>query len=351
MFTTLSFLFIASGDRVQAQCESANEESGYFICYSPPGCETVQNPGCKPGYREPDNCIGEPSSCCTVDCDCAFINCVPADIPPEFPETCAEQNEDWSDYLCVTADGDECEDQLGVSTPCLDNDVVRNCCRPPEQEMSPCVLMGALCRTPAEQDTPGECNWNEIYYGEGTICSNYPEGTLCCDPVLVVDCPSEGECKDSCDSSSESEYSGINECNNPALVPPDGGVCCLPKFGPPPEGPEIFCVAGQNDPEQRTNDPISGRIATAIGCVPVRSQQLFVDFILRWAAGIAGGVAFVFIIYSGFIIITSGGNPQKLQAGKELLTAAISGLLLLIFGVFVLEFIGVDIFNIPGFGK
>jgi hypothetical protein len=77
----------------------------------------------------------------------------------------------------------------------------------------------------------------------------------------------------------------------------------------------------------------------------------FVSYLLSWGMGIAGGIAFIMIVYSGYLIISSGGNPQKLQAGKELLTAAISGLLLLVFGAFILEFIGVDVLNIPDFGK
>jgi len=81
------------------------------------------------------------------------------------------------------------------------------------------------------------------------------------------------------------------------------------------------------------------------------TPQAFTVFLLRWGMGIAGGVAIVLIAYAGFLVITSGGNPQKLQAGKELLTAAITGLLLLVFGAFILEFIGVQVLNIPGFGQ
>jgi hypothetical protein len=44
------------------------------------------------------------------------------------------------------------------------------------------------------------------------------------------------------------------------------------------------------------------------------------------------------------------GNPQRLNAGKEMLTAAIIGLLLLLFGVFALRLIGVNILGIPGLG-
>jgi hypothetical protein len=92
-------------------------------------------------------------------------------------------------------------------------------------------------------------------------------------------------------------------------------------------------------------------VDSAIGCIPVGGTQGFTGFLLRWGSGIAGGIALILIVAAGIIIITSGGDPKRMQAGKELLTAAVSGLLLLIFGVFILEFIGVDILGIPGFGN
>ncbi len=91
-------------------------------------------------------------------------------------------------------------------------------------------------------------------------------------------------------------------------------------------------------------------IETAIGCIPVATPQDFIAFVLRWAMGIAGGIALALIGYAGFMIITSMGNPQRLQAGKELLTSAVSGLMLLLFGIFALRFIGIEILKIPGFG-
>jgi len=87
-------------------------------------------------------------------------------------------------------------------------------------------------------------------------------------------------------------------------------------------------------------------INTAIGCIPVNSTQDLIGFFLTWAVGIAGGIAFLFIGYASFILMTSSGDPKKTQAGKELLTSAISGLLFLLFSVFILRIVGVDILGI-----
>lgn len=89
-------------------------------------------------------------------------------------------------------------------------------------------------------------------------------------------------------------------------------------------------------------------IDTAIGCIRVDSIEAFINSFLTWAIGIGGGVAFLLIVYSGFMIMTSSGNPEKLKAGQELLTSAIAGLIMLIFSVFILRVIGVDILKIPG---
>lgn len=88
-------------------------------------------------------------------------------------------------------------------------------------------------------------------------------------------------------------------------------------------------------------------IDTAIGCLPVGDKNAFLAFVLRWAIGISGGVSFILIIFSGFNIMTAAGDKRKLQSGKELLTAALSGLILIIFSVFILDLIGIRILKIP----
>ena len=87
-------------------------------------------------------------------------------------------------------------------------------------------------------------------------------------------------------------------------------------------------------------------VYSAIGCIPVGDENSFGIFLINWGLGIGGGIAFLLIVYAGFIIITSSGNPQRLQSGKELLMAAMSGVLLLIFAVFILRLFGRDILGI-----
>ena len=96
---------------------------------------------------------------------------------------------------------------------------------------------------------------------------------------------------------------------------------------------------------------IERRINTAIGCIPIYDSGALIGWVLRWTIGIGGGIAFILILVAGFQIMTSRGDPQRLQAGKELLTSAIAGILLIIFSVFILEVIGVDILGIPGFNQ
>jgi hypothetical protein len=91
-------------------------------------------------------------------------------------------------------------------------------------------------------------------------------------------------------------------------------------------------------------------INTAIGCIPVNDTNAFIGFILRWAIGIGGGIAFLLILYAGFMITSSSGNPDRLKAGQELMTSAIAGLIMIIFSVFILRVIGFDILKLPGFG-
>jgi len=93
-----------------------------------------------------------------------------------------------------------------------------------------------------------------------------------------------------------------------------------------------------------------GNSWTAIGCITTSDPQAFIAWLLGGAIGIAGGIAFLLMLWGGFQIITSTGDPEKLNKGKEILTSAIIGLVVIIFSLFLLQLIGVKILQIPGFG-
>ena len=127
----------------------------------------------------------------------------------------------------------------------------------------------------------------------------------------------------------------------PALSPAVGRqIRCNPSTG-------AECDENYQDLHANWEEECVG-ITTAVGCVPFGNTNSLIGFFLGWGIGIAGGIAFLLMVYATFLIITSAGDPKKLNAGKELLVAALSGLFLLIFSVFLLRLIGKDILNIPG---
>jgi len=122
----------------------------------------------------------------------------------------------------------------------------------------------------------------------------------------------------------------------------------------PPNPPPGFPTAG---PSPTTAIPyptidIHGKcgedITTALGCVPVGKFSDFVGWLLKRLIGIAGGIAFLLVVFGGLKILTSAGNPKGIQSGGEMISSALIGLLFIIFSVFLLELIGVKILGIPG---
>jgi len=111
-------------------------------------------------------------------------------------------------------------------------------------------------------------------------------------------------------------------------------------------GGELTPIFGGGNSNPMEGCPNEEEINTAIGCIPVGDTNEFMGWILGWAVGVGGGIAFLLIVYASFMVMTSQGVPDRLKAGQELLTSAISGLIMLIFSVFILNFIGIDILGI-----
>lgn len=100
---------------------------------------------------------------------------------------------------------------------------------------------------------------------------------------------------------------------------------------------DAFCETGLNP-----------SVNTALGCIPVRIDK-FVEWLLPYLFGVAGGISFLLMVYGFIIVATSSGDPKKMAGGQETITSAIMGLLTSIFAIFILRLIAVDILKIPGF--
>jgi hypothetical protein len=91
-----------------------------------------------------------------------------------------------------------------------------------------------------------------------------------------------------------------------------------------------------------------GTCNTDIGSISV-SPGGFVSSLFTRILGLVGGLAVILIIISGYRLMASRGNPEKLQGAREQLTAAIVGLLFVIFSFVFLQVIGYNLLGLPGF--
>lgn len=187
-----------------------------------------------------------------------------------------------------------------------------------------CRQNGGQCRTACQQGERDDGNWDCSQAG-------ITGGQTCCFPVSVT--PPQKSCGESCVNTSQCP-SQCNACQE--LVQGQGKVCR---------------VAGGVSPAPGPGGGEAGSIRTAIGDIDPRNLQGFIQQLLGLAFGVAGGIAFLLMLFGSFQIMTSSGNPEKMKAGSELITSALTGLLFIVFSVFLLKLIGVTILDIPGFGK
>jgi len=137
-----------------------------------------------------------------------------------------------------------------------------------------------------------------------------------------------------------------NTCANGFYCDPATNKCVAIVTAPPypPFNPCTFSSEAGN-----CNDCINNKkgVWTALGCIPSNSNELIVGLI-KFAMGMAGGIAFLIMLYGTFVIITASGNPEKVAGGQQTITSAIVGLLTIMFAAIILNIIGIQIIQIPG---
>jgi hypothetical protein len=95
------------------------------------------------------------------------------------------------------------------------------------------------------------------------------------------------------------------------------------------------------DPDHQRNG-----VSTALGCLQIERPTSFVNQIVPWAVGIGGFISLLLLVYAGFLITTSSGDPQKVAAGRELILSVVMGLSFIALSVLLVNFIGATLLQL-----
>src|SRR3972149_10117276 len=97
-----------------------------------------------------------------------------------------------------------------------------------------------------------------------------------------------------------------------------GGFNCVPAAGTAVE----LIPSGKNPCTEVGCETALGNIPTSVGG--------FAQRVLNIAIGLAGGIALILMVIGSIRVLTSSGDQQKLAGGRDMIVAAIAGLLFLI---------------------
>ena len=90
-----------------------------------------------------------------------------------------------------------------------------------------------------------------------------------------------------------------------------------------------------------------GGFFSGIGCVPVNNLDKFVIFLINLGIKVSSLLLFACLIYHGIKIQVSSGDEKKVQESQQTIKQCISGLILVLFSVFIIYII--QKFNIVPF--
>lgn len=96
------------------------------------------------------------------------------------------------------------------------------------------------------------------------------------------------------------------------------------------------------------NKDLTKEMRAAMGCDtnPAQANQQFKDTaigIINGILGVIGLVAVVFVIYGGFLYLTSAGDPGKVKKGKDAIVYALIGLVIVGLAFAIVNFVIADI--------
>lgn len=110
----------------------------------------------------------------------------------------------------------------------------------------------------------------------------------------------------------------------------------------------------QKSPNLDRSYTVFGCIDLGGGCVPgdqdcatKAAAASLVNFFIRFLTGAVAGIAFLAIVYGGAKVMLARGDPEAIREGKRYVYGAVLGLMVVLFSVFIVKFVGGTILQIP----
>jgi hypothetical protein len=123
--------------------------------------------------------------------------------------------------------------------------------------------------------------------------------------------------------------------DNYRSVPYDTSSLTIPRLNSSGDGPPIT----PNTEPFAT--PQSGYIFNELGCINTSDPAATINTFVRIALGLMGGIV-VFRIIQGALTMQAG-DPESFEEGRDIITSALVGLLVLIFSASIMNFLGINI--------
>lgn len=317
----ISSLFLVSSIASKALAQSCSQKGGTCVRQLPGGNDCAQVSGTSPAsYSCPDSNL--PTCCISQSNTCALNG-----------GTCVNPLPSGND--CAQVSG-----SVQSSTFSCGSGSSQTCCVPTTAPSCTGAPNNGTC---VPSSNPNLCSGK---YVQNTDCSS---GNVCCVATPVCD---QGICR---------TYSSIDINNGCGKVESPGEwcntaktqICCYPGSnggggGVPLPNPDCGFPNCNQTQGSFTLQCNGTSCDTALGPISTNVKGL-VTSLFKVILSLIGAIAIILIIISGYRLMASQGNPEKIQGAREQLTAAIVGLMFVIFSFVILQIIGVNLLALPGF--
>lgn len=155
--------------------------------------------------------------------------------------------------------------------------------------------------------TDGDCN-------TGTCANNACAG---CDQILLICMPRSVEGADCIET---------NDCVA-GLECGAGGICVRP------------AQQNQQPPQNNGQQQAAPAVQTLPNPLGTTDVTELIARVIRSIVGIVGSIGLLMFIYGGFTWMTAGGNEKRVEQGKQILTWAVLGLVIIFSSYAILSFV------------